>query len=82
MEYLTFEATIPKGQYGGGSDDNLGHRHLRDREVADDKVIIRLHGDKVEGRYALIQTGGKNWLMHRMKDQSDPNSTRATSTAR
>ena len=33
-----------------------------------DEVIIRLHGQQVQGRFALIQTGGKNWLMHRMKD--------------
>src|SRR3546814_18549963 len=28
-----------------------------------------LHGSKIQGRYALIQTGGKNWLAHRMKEQ-------------
>ena len=33
------------------------------------EVIVTLHGSKVEGRYALIQTDGKNWLAHRMKDQ-------------
>ena len=33
MEYLTFAGDIPKGEYGGGKVDRLGHRHLRDREV-------------------------------------------------
>ena len=32
-------------------------------------MIVTLHGSKVSGRYALIQTGGKNWLAHRMKEQ-------------
>ena len=35
-------------------------------------MIVTLHGDKIDGRYALIQTDGKNWLAHRMKDQKRP----------
>ena len=36
------------------------------------EVIVTLHGDKIDGRYALIQTDGKNWLAHRMKEQKRP----------
>ncbi len=36
------------------------------------EVIVTLHGEKIDGRYALIQTDGKNWLAHRMKDQKRP----------
>src|SRR5690606_25520552 len=36
------------------------------------EVIVTLHGEKIDGRYALIQTDGKNWLAHRMKDQQRP----------
>ncbi len=32
-------------------------------------MIVTLNGSKISGRYALIQTGGKNWLAHRMKEQ-------------
>ena len=35
-------------------------------------VIVALHGNKINGRYALIQTDGKNWLAHRMKEQKHP----------
>ena len=35
-------------------------------------MIVTLHGDRIDGRYALIQTDGKNWLAHRMKDQKHP----------
>ena len=35
-------------------------------------MIVTLHGNKIDGRYALIQTDGKNWLAHRMKEQKQP----------
>lgn len=33
------------------------------------EVIVDLHGRRINGRYALIQTDGDHWLAHRMKDQ-------------
>lgn len=33
-------------------------------------MIVDLHGRRISGRYALIQTDGDQWLAHRMKDQS------------
>jgi bifunctional non-homologous end joining protein LigD len=38
---------------------------------SDDEVMVHLHGDRATGRYVLIHTDGKNWLMHRMRGQ-DP----------
>jgi bifunctional non-homologous end joining protein LigD len=35
-------------------------------------VIVDLHGQKISGRYALIQTNGDQWLAHRMKEQPAP----------
>ena len=32
----------------------------------DDEVIVTFHGDRVQGKYALFQTKGKNWMIHRM----------------
>ena len=81
MEYLTFEATIPKGEYGAGKMfiwDTGTYETEKFNDVPPDgpakggEVIISLHGDKIDGRYALIQTDGKNWLAHRMKDQKRP----------
>ena len=31
-----------------------------------------LHGERVTGRYVLFQTGGKNWMIHRMDPPQDP----------
>ncbi len=80
LEYGTFEGTIPKGEYGGGTVTiwDSGSYELekwRDGE----EVIVTLHGTKKSGlgtprKVALIHTGGEgraaqNWLMHLMKDQ-------------
>jgi bifunctional non-homologous end joining protein LigD len=33
----------------------------------DDKIVFELHGKRLEGRYALIRTDGKNWLIHKTR---------------
>jgi len=39
----------------------------------DEMVIVALHGERLEGRYAIFRTGGKNWLVHMMKEEDrDP----------
>jgi bifunctional non-homologous end joining protein LigD len=66
MEYSDFHGEIPAGEYGGG------HMYIYDRGTyetekwRDREVIVTLHGSKVEGRYALYQTHGKDWMIHRM----------------
>ena len=75
LEYATFEGAIPKGEYGGGEvviwdSGTYDAEKFRDGpEYTKGEVIVNLHGAKVSGRYVLIQTDGKNWLVHRMKDQ-------------
>jgi bifunctional non-homologous end joining protein LigD len=78
LEYATFEGSIPKGEYGGGEvivwdsgtyETEKFRDHSPDGPEKGGEVIVTLHGSKVSGRYALIQTGGKNWLAHRMKEQ-------------
>ena len=84
LEYATFEGSIPKGEYGGGKvivwdsgtyDTEKFRDNSPDGPEKGGEVIVTLHGAKVSGRYALIQTGGKNWLAHRMKEQNQPTST-------
>jgi DNA ligase D-like protein (predicted polymerase)/DNA ligase D-like protein (predicted ligase)/DNA ligase D-like protein (predicted 3'-phosphoesterase) len=78
LEYAAFEGSIPKGEYGGGEVivwDSGTYETEKFRDNPPDgpskggEVIVTLHGAKVAGRYALIQTDGKNWLAHRMKEQ-------------
>ena len=81
LDYATFEGKIPNGEYGGGEVivwDSGTYETEKFRDNAPDgpakggEVIVTLHGEKISGRYALIQTDGKNWLAHRMKEQTRP----------
>jgi bifunctional non-homologous end joining protein LigD len=38
----------------------------------DEMVIVVLQGERLEGRYAIFRTGGKNWLVHLRKRDRDP----------
>jgi bifunctional non-homologous end joining protein LigD len=89
LEYGQFEGEIPKGEYGAGK-VAIWDRGSYDLEKwRDDEVIFTIHGEKHGSqRLALIQTdkgqtGGKNWLLHLMKDQQpvdwdDPESVAAS----
>lgn len=88
LEYGQFEGEIPKGEYGAGK-VTIWDRGSYDLEKwRDDEVIFTIHGEKHgSSRLALIQTdrdpGGKNWLLHFMKDQQpvdwdDPDSVAAS----
>jgi len=72
LEYLAFHGTIPKGEYGAGQMIVWDTGTYETEKFNDHEVIVTLHGNKIDGRYALIQTDGKNWLAHRMKEQKRP----------
>jgi bifunctional non-homologous end joining protein LigD len=73
LDYGGFEGAIPKGEYGAGKVViwDAGTYETEKFNDAGEKgeVIVTLHGQRISGRYALIQTNGSQWLAHRMKDQ-------------
>ncbi|OMC17591.1 ATP-dependent DNA ligase [Mycobacterium sp. SP-6446] len=69
LEYGSFEGNIPKGEYGAGKVVIWDAGTYEAEKFLDDEVIVNLHGNRISGRYALIQTNGDQWLAHRMKDQ-------------
>jgi bifunctional non-homologous end joining protein LigD len=73
LEYLEFEGDIPRGEYGGGSMRIWDRGRYEADKMNDDEVIVTLHGDRARGRYALFQTDGDNWMIHRMDPPEDPN---------
>ncbi len=40
-------------------------------EFGEEMVMVRLRGDRLDGRYAIFRTGGKNWLVHKMKPSGE-----------
>jgi DNA ligase D-like protein (predicted ligase)/DNA ligase D-like protein (predicted polymerase)/DNA ligase D-like protein (predicted 3'-phosphoesterase) len=73
LEYGGFEGEIPKGEYGAGKvviwDSGTYEAEKFNDPAEKGEVIVNLHGSRISGRYALIQTKGDQWLAHRMKDQ-------------
>ncbi|MGB6182071.1 MAG: ATP-dependent DNA ligase [Rhodococcus sp. (in: high G+C Gram-positive bacteria)] len=72
MDYASFEGEIPRGEYGGGEVTVWDHGTFTTEKWRDDEVIVELTGERVQGRYALIRTGGDQWLVHRMKQTARP----------
>ncbi len=78
LEYVTSRATIPKGEYGGGKVIIWDAGTYETEKFNDDppdgpekggKSSSPCTASEISGRYALIQTDGKKWLAHRMKEQ-------------
>ncbi|MEP6598898.1 MAG: non-homologous end-joining DNA ligase [Actinomycetota bacterium] len=72
LEYATFEGTIAEGEYGGGEVSLWDHGSYVAEKWTDREVKVVLSGSKVNGRFALFQTGGKNWMIHRMDAPARP----------
>ncbi|HZN14628.1 MAG TPA: DNA polymerase ligase N-terminal domain-containing protein [Acidimicrobiales bacterium] len=72
IEYLDFDGEIPEGEYGGGT-MKIWDRGTYDlHELTDKKLTVDFHGERARGRYALFQTRGNQWMIHRMDPPEDP----------
>ncbi|HEX2435501.1 MAG TPA: DNA polymerase ligase N-terminal domain-containing protein, partial [Solirubrobacterales bacterium] len=71
LDYIDFEGEIPKGEYGAGEVRIWDRGTYEAEKFEPAKVVARLHGERVDGRYALFQTKDRNWMIHRM-DPADP----------
>ena len=76
LEYRDFEGEIPRGSYGAGV-VKIWDRGTYDTEKwqmdgPKREVMVRLHGERLRGRYVLFQTKDENWMIHRMDPPLDP----------
>jgi bifunctional non-homologous end joining protein LigD len=71
LEYLTFEGDIPDGSYGAGMMTVWDTGTYRPEKIEDRKLVVVLEGRRATGRYALFQTDGRNWMIHRMDPPED-----------
>jgi bifunctional non-homologous end joining protein LigD len=87
FDYRSFEGLIPKGEYGGGTvivwdegtyepieeikGKKAQEKHLL-KQLAEGSLKIKLHGEKLQGEYALVKTHGmgeNGWLLIKHKDE-------------
>jgi bifunctional non-homologous end joining protein LigD len=66
LSYADFEGDIAEGEYGGGQVSIWDRGTYETEKWTDREIKFVVHGSRVEGRYVLFKTGGKNWMMHRM----------------
>jgi bifunctional non-homologous end joining protein LigD len=66
LEYADFEGDIGAGQYGAGKVTIWDRGSYRTEKWSDREVKVVLNGERAQGRFVLFQTGGKNWMIHRM----------------
>jgi bifunctional non-homologous end joining protein LigD len=71
LEYLEFHGDIPEGSYGAGSMRIWDRGTYELHKFREDEVMVTFHGERLEGRYVLFRTGGKNWMIHRMDPPQD-----------
>ena len=73
LNHLSFEGTIPEGQYGAETVKiwDLGEFEIESMNTV--KIVIRLFGKKMKERYALVKFRGenKNWLLIKTKTNDD-----------
>jgi bifunctional non-homologous end joining protein LigD len=88
LEYAEFEGVIPDGQYGAGTvmvwdtgtyDPKNGIPP--DKQLAQGKIDVVLHGSKLRGGFTLVRTGARSaspsgkerWLLIKHRDEyADP----------
>ncbi|SEN86739.1 bifunctional non-homologous end joining protein LigD [Mucilaginibacter gossypiicola] len=87
FDYRNFEGIIPKGEYGGGTvivwdegtyepiDEIKGKKAQEKyllKQLETGSVKIKLHGEKLEGEFALVKTHGmgeNGWLLIKHNDE-------------
>jgi len=69
VSYIDFEGVIPEGEYGAGTVRIWDRGTYELREWGSKTITFALQGKRLTGEYALIHTGGKNWLLLKRKPQ-------------
>lgn len=74
-DYLLFEGTIPRGNYGAGTVIVWDHGTYTTEgtlleQFEKGKISIEIHGQKLRGKFSLIRTSRENqWLLIKSNDQ-------------
>ncbi len=70
VDYITFEGSIPKGEYGAGTVKIWDKGTFKLKRRTDDIYEFWLKGKRLKGKYALVRFKERNWLMLKSKSES------------
>jgi DNA ligase D-like protein (predicted ligase)/DNA ligase D-like protein (predicted polymerase)/DNA ligase D-like protein (predicted 3'-phosphoesterase) len=65
LKYLTFEGSIPKGQYGGGEMWILDSGIYKTIKRTEKKIHFRLKGGQMDGEFIIYNSKKDQWLLER-----------------
>ncbi|TDI67136.1 MAG: hypothetical protein E2O88_08195 [Bacteroidetes bacterium] len=68
IEYLTFEGTIPKGQYGGGKMWRYALGKYEKTKNKKNGFYFRLESPELTGEYRMHKMKDNEWLLERVTD--------------
>jgi bifunctional non-homologous end joining protein LigD len=71
LDYIDFAGQIPAGEYGAGKVEIWDRGTYEIEKWRRNEVMVVFSGERLNGKYVLFQTKGKNWMIHRM-DPADP----------
>jgi len=71
IEYIDFKGEIPEGNYGAGEVKIWDQGTYDVLKWRDKEVMVVFHGERLQGKYVLFPTKGKNWMIHRMDPPAD-----------
>ena len=71
LGYIDFEGEIDEGSYGAGMVAIWDSGTYEIESQKSDKIVFRLHGKKLEGRYTLLRMkwGEDQWLLFKTKKE-------------
>lgn len=69
LDYAGFKGEIAKGAYGAGTVEIWDSGNYDLEEKTDSKILFSLNGNKMKGKFALIQLKNdpRNWLFFKRK---------------
>ena len=69
VDYISFEGTIPKGEYGAGTVEIWDKGTFELKEGKEKAISLILHGTKLQGDYRLVNFKENNWLLFKAKSK-------------
>ena len=88
VEYINFEGTIPRGQYGGGTvmvwdtGTFFTDGKFPGKDLESGKLYFELAGKKLHGAWHLVRLrGGTQWLLIKSRDSQKPIPARREDTS-